>query len=221
MNDLTWIIVILDRSGSMGGIKDATEKGLNKFVEEQSVEPGVAKLTLVQFDDAYEVLYTLVPIQTVKDIQLVPRGSTAMLDAIGKTINKTKEEYNKLAEQARPAKVFVVITTDGYENASREFTYPQIQELLTKVRDEWKWQVIFTAANQDAVASANKMSISAKSALTYGSTPLGVANMYDSLSGQMSAQRGMCAGVYAHAVNKGEFFDDDDKDKQDVSSPKH
>jgi uncharacterized protein YegL len=214
MNNLTWIIVILDRSGSMSMIKDATEEGLNGFLKSQADEPGEAKLTLVQFDDEYEVVHDLVPIEDVEYVRLEPRGCTALLDSMGKTLTQAKKKYDDAEPENRPDKVFVVITTDGHENASKEYTNVLINDLLKKVREVWKWQVVFTAANQDAIATAAQMSIMTGNAMTFAATQTGVTKLYDSLSSKMSAQRGMSVESYCCAVDQGEFFDDEDRAAQ-------
>lgn len=216
MNNLTWIIVILDRSGSMSMIKDATEEGLNGFLKTQADEPGEAKLTLVQFDDQYDVVYDLVPLEDIEYIRLEPRGATALLDSIGKTLTQAKKKYDEAEPENRPEKVFVVVTTDGEENASREYTNALINDLLKKAREVWKWQVVFTAANQDAIATAARMSIMTGNAVTFTATQAGVDNLYKSLSSKMSAQRGMSAESYCCAVDQGEFFDDEDRKAQSV-----
>jgi uncharacterized protein YegL len=216
MNNLTWIIVILDRSGSMSMIQDATEEGLNGFLKDQADEPGEAKLTLVQFDDQYDVVHDLIPIGDAGYIKLEPRGATALLDSVGKTLVQAKKQYDAASEDSRPDKVFVVITTDGLENASSEYTNLHINDLLKKAREVWNWQVVFTAANQDAIATASQMSIMTGNAMTFSATQTGVSNLYKSLSGKMSAQRGMTAEAYCAAVKDGEYFDDEDRAAQSV-----
>jgi uncharacterized protein YegL len=216
MNNLTWIIVILDRSYSMCGIKDATEEGLNGFLKEQADEPGEARLTLVQFDDKYDVVYDLISLDDVDYIHLDPRGSTALLDSVGKTLTQAKKKYDDADPKSRPDKVFVVITTDGHENASREYNNLHINDLLKKAREVWKWQVVFTAANQDAIATASQMSIMTGNAITFAATQTGVSNLYRSLSSKMSAQRGMSCGDYENAVECSSYFDEEDRAAQSI-----
>jgi uncharacterized protein YegL len=165
--NLTDITVVLDRSGSMQAIKLEAENGLNHFITEQKELPGYANFTLVKFDTEYEFEYNGVNIQEVKKCNLIPRGMTALLDAVGRAINETGDRLNKMEEDSRPGLVVFVIVTDGEENASREFTKLQIKEMITKQQSVYNWQFTFLGANQDAFAEAAGMGISAISTMTY------------------------------------------------------
>jgi uncharacterized protein YegL len=217
MNDLTWIIVILDRSGSMTDIRDATEEGLNGFLKKQAAEPGDVKLTVVQFDTEYEVVYDLISIEDMEYIKLEPRGATALLDSVGKTLTQAKKRYDDAEPDSRPDKVFVVITTDGEENSSIEYNRNQINNLIDKARDVWNWQVIFTAANQDAIATAADLSIKHGNAITFAATKTGISELYKSLSHNMSAQRGMSSVDFLCAVQNSDYFSEEDRDAQSWS----
>lgn len=157
---LTEIAYILDRSGSMQPMQEPAVAAFNDFIKAQLDVPGDARLTLVQFDDAYEVP---VAARFIKDVpQLtaatyVPRGSTALLDAIGRTIKDTDRRLQPLPENEKPGKVILAIFTDGMENASQEYTAKHISDLIRLYRDEKGWEFIFLAANQDAIASASAM----------------------------------------------------------------
>jgi len=123
-NNLTEIVFILDRSGSMCSLVNDTIGGFNSFIEDQKQEDGEALLTTILFDDQYEILHNGVNIKTVKPMttkEYSARGMTALLDAIGKTINTVGDRFNKLDEDNKPSKVIFVITTDGQENQSKEF----------------------------------------------------------------------------------------------------
>ena len=133
--DLTDITLVVDRSGSMQDIRSDAEGGVNAFIENQAKEPGEALLTLVQFDTEFEFLHTGVPIKDVPRYSLVPRGSTALLDAVGRAINETGERISKLAEAERPALVVFVVMTDGLENSSP--TSPTTGQKVSFPRDLW------------------------------------------------------------------------------------
>lgn len=154
---LTEIAYVLDRSGSMQPMQEAAVSAFNDFLAVQLDVPGDANLTLVQFDDAYEIHVAGLPLQEVPQLTAAtyePRGSTALLDAIGKTITDLDRRLGDQPEQTRPGKVIVAIFTDGHENASREFTASQISDLIRSHRESQGWEFLFLAANQDAIATA-------------------------------------------------------------------
>jgi hypothetical protein len=158
-DDLTDITLVVDRSGSMEAIREDAEGGVNSFITEQGKEPGEALLTLVQFDTEYEFLHKGVPIHQVPKYKLVPRGMTALLDAVGKAINETGERLAKMAEEDRPGLVIFVVMTDGLENSSKEFTKIQLKEMIQRQQNEYDWHFTFLGANQDAFAEAGGMGI--------------------------------------------------------------
>jgi hypothetical protein len=127
--DLTDITLVVDRSGSMQQRREDAQGGVNAFVQQQAREPGDALLTLVQFDTEYEIVHSGVPVQDVPEYELVPRGLTALLDAVGRAINETGKRLSDMNEADRPGLVIFVITTDGLENSSQEFTRDQIKEM--------------------------------------------------------------------------------------------
>jgi len=150
---LTDITIVLDRSGSMGSCKEEAENGLNHFVKKQKKEEGEAFLTLLQFDTEHEFVYKGIPIKDVKKFKLEPRGMTALLDAVGKSINETSQRIKKMKKKDRPDLVIVLIITDGWENASHEFTRSQIRDMIKK-QSKNNWQFIFQGADQNAFAEA-------------------------------------------------------------------
>jgi hypothetical protein len=172
------IAVILDRSGSMEQIRAATIDGFNEFLGQQKAAPGTADLHLVQFDDQYEPLYDkpLSECQPLTTETFVPRGATALMDALGRTIVTLGSKFEKLPEAARPSKVIVAIMTDGLENASQEYTAGRIREMISHQREKYNWEFVFLGAGQDAVLEGAKYGIPASHALTYAAAPLAARN---------------------------------------------
>lgn len=161
---LTEIAYILDRSGSMQPMQEPAVAAFNDFIKAQLDVPGDARLTLVQFDDAYEVPVAAKLIQDVPQLTAAtytPRGSTALLDAIGRTVKETDRRISALPEGEKPGKVILAIFTDGMENASQEYTAKHISDLIRLYRDQKGWEFIFLAANQDAIATASSMHMDA------------------------------------------------------------
>ena len=190
----TRLALVLDRSGSMASIDEATVAGVNRFIEEQKHVPGTATLKLVQFDDIYEEVFDT-PIGEAPELTLSktprpgqrtyePRGSTALLDAIGRTITELGSGLAAMPEEERPSKVIVIIMTDGLENASKSFKAPQILDLIVQQRDIYKWDFVYLGANQDAIATAASMGIARASAITY--SPVAPAAMH-AISGTSAA----------------------------------
>ncbi len=188
----TDISIVLDRSGSMDSVKSDTIGGFNSFLKTQKEIPGDATITLVQFDDIYEVVYEGIKLQNaplLNDQTFVPRGTTALLDAIGRTINATGKRLSAISQAERPEKVIFVMLTDGYENASREFKVEQINDMICHQRDAYAWEFVFIGANQDAITSASQMGIQAANALTYAANTVGTEQAFSSLTKNIAAYR--------------------------------
>ena len=184
-NNLTEIVFILDRSGSMQTLTDDTIGGFNSFIEKQKREPGDAILTTVLFDDQYEILHDGVNLRDVKPLtreDYYARGMTAMMDAIGRTINTVDARIQKTPAQYRPGKVIFVITTDGYENASMEFNRARIKEMIQQQTAKYDWQFLFLGANMDAVKEAARFGISSDRAVRFENDAQGVAVNYHVVS---------------------------------------
>ncbi len=166
----TEIAFILDRSGSMESCKGAAIEGFNHFLAEQQKTEGLAKLTLVLFDDEY-----LVPVRSIPVQEAVPLSGrtyttgncTALLDAIGRTINELGDTLATLPEKGRPGQVIVAILTDGLENASSRFTWADISAKIKHQTEAYRWTFLFLGANQDAIATAAQLNIAASNAATY------------------------------------------------------
>lgn len=158
------IICILDKSGSMMSCAGAAVEGFNQFLEEQN-KVGEANLTLVWFDNGYQIGYEG-KLTEAKPIDYWPNGGlTALHDAIGKTFNHVKERFSK----EKPEKVVMAILTDGHENASKEFNSKSVGDLIEEHEDKYGWDVIYLGANQDAKAVAMDLKIKADKAFNYGS----------------------------------------------------
>ena len=176
-SDLSDITLVVDRSGSMAQVRNDAEGGVNTFISQQVTEPGEALLTLVQFDTEYEFLHTGVPVQNVPKYELVPRGMTALLDAVGRAINETGERLAKMPEADRPGLVVFVVTTDGEENSSKEFNKSQIKEMIERQQNDFNWHFTFLGANQDAFAEAGGMGIHAAGVADYADDKVAAAYM--------------------------------------------
>lgn len=165
----TRIAVVLDRSGSMSAVREATIDGFNEFVNGQRQAPGEASLLLTQFDHEYETVFDkpLADVPKLDSKTYVPRGSTALHDAIGRTINELGKQLETAPEGERPEHVVLVILTDGHENASHEFTRDKIAEMVTHQREKYQWNFIFLGANQDAVLTARGFNIPQATAMSY------------------------------------------------------
>lgn len=183
--DLTELVFILDRSGSMSGLESDTIGGYNSMLKKQMTAAGEAVITTVLFDDRYELLHDRLDLRGVKPItdkEYFVRGSTALLDAIGKTIQKISHVQKATADSEKAEKVVFVITTDGYENASKEYTYSKIKDMIEKKKSKHKWEFIFLGANIDAVAEAAKFGIDSSRAAKFHNDKAGIMLNYDTVS---------------------------------------
>lgn len=182
------IIDIADRSGSMRGLRNDVIGGFNTLLHDQKKLDGEAKFTQVQFDDKYELNFAGKDIKDVQPLTLdtyAPRGSTALLDAIGRTLN---EQGERIAKEGWAEKVIVCIRTDGAENSSREFTLPQVKQMILHAQAHG-WIFIFSAANQDAFATASQYGISGAFTRSFTATGQGVAESYAATNVQMANLR--------------------------------
>ncbi|MFS8910172.1 VWA domain-containing protein, partial [Synechococcus sp. H60.3] len=192
--DYTHIAVILDRTGSMEAIRDDTIGGFNAFLQQQKAEPGFATLTLVQFDsqDPYEVIHHFKPIAEVPELTretYVPRASTPLLDAIGRGINDLESSLSKLGEADRPARVLMVVVTDGQENASREFRKEQIEKMIKEKTEKDGWQFVFLSADLAAIHDAHAVGVDPSASLLYEKSGLGSKGAWRSLALRISDYR--------------------------------
>jgi len=165
--ELTRLVFLLDRSGSMRSIQSDVEGGFATFIDDQRAATGECTVTLAQFDTSYEVVYRDVPLDEVPALNLRPRGSTALLDAMGTLITDVRAEIDALPEAERPGAVIVAIMTDGHENASREWRRPAIKALVEQCSNELDWQFMYMGADQDAVEVGTRLGVKSVQSLTY------------------------------------------------------
>ena len=190
--NLTELVFILDRSGSMAGLEADTIGGFNAMIEKQRGEPGEAVISTVLFDNETEVIHDRVPLDRVPALtekEYYVRGCTALLDAVGGAIHHIGNVHKYAREEDRPKKTLFVITTDGLENASRRYTYDKVKAMIERQRETYGWEFLFLGANIDAVETAGRFSIGADRAATYHSDHEGTALNYQVLSAAISAVR--------------------------------
>jgi Mg-chelatase subunit ChlD len=185
--ETTHLVLVVDRSGSMELIRSDMEGGIASLLKEQAAEPGICLVTLVQFDNEYELLCSAVPIAELTDYHLVPRGMTALLDAIGRTIAEVRERFRDVPTEDQPSVVFAVVT-DGLENASGEWTRDQVLAAV-KERVDAGWNFTFLGADQDAIQEGGRLGFDPDSALTYDKSAVGAAMAMRSLSRSVSRRR--------------------------------
>ncbi|MGI6066446.1 MAG: vWA domain-containing protein [Bacillota bacterium] len=189
---LTELVFILDRSGSMSGLESDTIGGYNAMLEKQKKDPGEAVITTVLFDDRYELLHdriNLRGIAPITDKEYYVRGSTALLDAVGITINKIGNALKHTVEDERPEHVMFVITTDGMENSSREFSYEKIRRMIEHQKSKYGWEFIFLGANIDAIATAERFGIEEDRAANYHADSDGILLNYEVIAETVSCLR--------------------------------
>ncbi len=201
--DYTAIACLMDRSGSMGPIREDAEGAFNNYVDAQRALPGKCTLRLSQFDDKYETVYHSTPISLVEPYKLRPRGWTALLDGIGRLVTDFGTELRDLPEDARPAKVIVVVQTDGMENASKMWTRPQIRGLVSEQQEKYGWHFVFLGADQDAIFVGETMGFERGSSMAYANTARGTRFAGQALAAYTATVR---SGPVGQSV---EFTDDD------------
>lgn len=166
-SDYTHIAMLLDRSGSMEQIRSDVQGGVDKFVADQRSAPGEATFELFMFDSEFEHPIPPTRIADVRRVELQPRGMTALIDAMGLSITLTGDWLAGLSEDERPEKVVFAIVTDGLENASAEWSRQRVLDLVTQQRNDYGWEFLFLAANQDAIAEARKLGVGQAGAATF------------------------------------------------------
>ena len=183
--NLTEIVFILDRSGSMAGLEDDTIGGFNAMIQKQKAEDGEAYVSTILFDNHTDVIHDRVDIQKVQPMtrkEYYVRGCTALLDAVGGAIHHIGNVHKYAREEDRPEKTLFVITTDGMENASRKYSYDRLKAMIERQKEKYGWEFIFLGANIDAAKEAARFGIHADRAANYNADSVGTAVIYEAVS---------------------------------------
>lgn len=190
--NLTEIVFILDRSGSMAGLEDDTIGGFNAFIAKQKKEEGEALISTVLFDDRSEVIYDRVDLRKIEpmtDKQYYVRGCTALLDALGGAIQHIGNVHKYAREEDRPEKTLFIITTDGMENASRRYDYDRVRKMVERQKEKYNWEFLFLGANMDAIETAGHFGISRDRAVNFVCDSEGTKLNYEVLSATVTGFR--------------------------------
>ena len=200
--DLCEVVFILDRSGSMSGLEADTIGGFNATLAKQKKEPGEVLWSTVLFDDKHEVVHDRVPIEKIEKLtekEYYVRGCTALLDAVGRAIHHIGNVHKYAREEDVPGKTLFVITTDGMENASREYTYAQVKQMIERQTEKYGWEFLFLGANMDAVSVAGRMGIRPERSATFINDSIGISTNYSAVSDAMCSYR-MAGSIDAEAL---------------------
>jgi len=192
---LTEMVFILDRSGSMAGLESDTIGGFNGMLNSQRQVEGEAVVTTVLFDDQYELLHDRIPlagVAPITDKQYYVRGCTALLDAVGRTIQKIANVQDITAEEMRAEKVIFVITTDGMENASQQYSADKVRQMIKRQQEKYGWEFLFLGANIDALETAEKYGIDRSRAAQFHNDAQGVEVNYRVISETVGNVRRGC-----------------------------
>lgn len=202
--EYTHISIIIDRSGSMATMAKEVVSGFNSLLNKQLKVKGEATMTVVQFDHEYQVLNDFIKINNVKELDnntYTPRGNTALLDAMGKTIEDVRTKINELEDNEKPSKAIFVFITDGEENCSKQYSRERVFEMIEDLKSESKeenaidWDFVFIGANQDAISAGSSLGISRGASLTYDSSGDGATTAFKSLSDSLTSYRCATKGV--------------------------
>ena len=183
--NLTEIVFILDRSGSMAGLEDDTIGGFNAMIQKQKGEDGEAYVSTILFDNHTEVIHDRVDIQQIQPMtrkDYYVRGCTALLDAVGKSIHHIGNVHKYAREEDRPERTIFVITTDGMENASREYNYDRVKKMIQHEQEKYGWEFLFLGANIDAAKEAARFGITEDRAANYHADRQGTAVIYEAMN---------------------------------------
>ena len=190
--NLTELVFILDRSGSMAGLEADTIGGFNAMLEKQKAEPGETIVSTVLFDNRSEVLHDRLPLDRVPAMtreNYRVRGCTALLDAVGGAIRHIGNVHKYAREEDRPERTHFIITTDGMENASRRYDYRDVKALIEQMREKYGWEFLFLGANIDAAREAARFGIRADRAANYHADHRGTEVIYSAVSEAVTAFR--------------------------------
>ncbi|MCI6850956.1 MAG: hypothetical protein MR883_05485 [Clostridiales bacterium] len=198
--NLTELVFILDRSGSMAGLEADTIGGFNAMTQKQRKEPGEALVSTVLFNNETQVIHDRVPLEKVPALtqkEYYVRGCTALLDAVGGAIHHIGNVHKYAREEDRPEKTLFVITTDGMENASRRYTYDKVKAMIEHQREKYGWEFLFLGANIDAAREAARFGIRADRAANYHADHIGTEVIYEAVSEAVCQVRSCAAPLSA------------------------
>jgi hypothetical protein len=190
--NFTSINVIIDQSGSMLGLSKDTIGGFNTFLAEQKLVPGDAHFTLCVFNHDYRLVHDCAPLGGIPDLDSKtyrPSGNTALLDAMGATIDEVGRKLAALPEEERPSKVIFLIMTDGEENSSRRYNAAQVREMVTHQREKYQWEFVFMGANIDAISAGTSLGVTATNSVNYVASAAGTHELYGSVSRSLGSYR--------------------------------
>ena len=217
---LTFLVPVVDKSGSMQSIKLDTIGGFNEFLDSQKQVEGEAKITLVLFDTEYNVVYENIPIQNAASLNestYRPDGGTSLYDALGQAIKMTKKRIESLPEEERPEKVIFAVLTDGEENSSkilnkegqRKYTKEKIFEKIKKLQEVDGWAFLFLGANQDAYQVGSGLGFLANNTVTYKASKMGMKSVMDTVSCFATNYRNSAdSKLYSQQVDLGAMYQD-------------
>ena len=191
--NLTELVFVLDKSGSMTGLESDTIGGFNSMLKKQKKAPGECLVTTVLFSDTMQTVHDRVPLSEVKEMteeDYQPMGCTALYDALGNTVNKITSIHKYIRKEDVPSNTVFVIITDGYENASREFTHARLKSLVESKKEKEKWEFLFIGANIDAAATAESIGIARNRAANYKADSVGTGVVFESVAAPIMACRG-------------------------------
>ena len=221
---LTELVFILDRSGSMSGLEADTIGGFNSLIEKQKKEEGEACVSVVLFDDQNEVLYDRVDLKKIgqmNDKQYYVRGCTALLDAVGGAIHHIGRVQKQMPDEEKPEKTLFIITTDGMENSSRQYSYDKVKKMVENKKNKRQWEFIFLGANMDAVQVANQFGVNANRAVRFESDGMGTELNFSVMSKMVSVARGAAsAPMMACALDSDGTLDEIREDYEEFEAAK-
>jgi len=188
MKNLAELVFIVDRSGSMSNIASDMEGAIKSVLKDQKEKhKGEIRVTFVRFDTEYEEVFSNTPIGEVEDISIKPRGGTALLDAMGRTINSFERRFSETDKKNRPKRVLFLIITDGEENSSREYLRDKVFGIIETIKRDHNWGFTFIGANQDAIAEGGHLGIGRSDSLNYDASHEGVRCMVQDVSSYTSS----------------------------------
>ncbi len=213
--NLTELVFILDRSGSMGGLESDTIGGFNSLIAKQQKEEGEAIVSTVLFDDTCEVIHDREDIENVSKLtekEYYVRGCTALLDAVGGAIHHIGNVHKYARREDRPEKTLFVITTDGLENASKRYSFKDVKRMIERQKEKYGWEFLFLGANIDAIEVAGQMGISEGRAANYHADCAGTALNYKVLERTISRVRSCESSALGSLFDEGEWKEDIEED---------